>query len=117
MFSKSSYVSEFLTYKQEFNPKIVKSHNVNLINFNGHKALNGTVTYALDLHNFIANLNVIVQKRPKDKAWVLLNITLNCCEFLENINNTKITFPNLLFHQVKEGFKNFPSKCPLPKVI
>lgn len=88
---------------------------MSLIEYKGHKTVNGSAVFAIDIEDYFFNIHISVH-RPKTNPWTLINITLNGCKLMQQTVNKKISLPVLIFNQIIKSLINMPNKCPLKKV-
>ncbi|KNC29903.1 hypothetical protein FF38_01687 [Lucilia cuprina] len=110
---KRPFVLEFHSLDYEYNKERVKIFDMKIVEYQGNSALNATVIFARDINDFYLDLKVLVPKK-KRRPFVLLNMTVNGCEFLNGINNRYLKFAYFIYNQFKQ-FKGFPTKCPVEK--
>lgn len=85
-----------------------------IVNYNNHSALNATVIFSRDIHDFYLDLKALVPK-GKRRPWALINTTVNGCEFFKGIKNKGLNLVNIIYSEFRR-FDGFPTKCPVEKV-
>lgn len=105
---------DLLTLQYHANPEFTKQLDFKLLDYNGHKAINGTFTFRNDVEPS-GNLLITIP-RPKTKPWKLLNVTINFCEFIKNSKSLKMGLHNIVMNAITKSIANFPNKCPFVKV-
>lgn len=107
---------DFFNVQKVFNPEFIEILDFELSDYNGHKALNGTLQLLKDVQQPFVNLLITVQKKSNIKPTKALDITINICQYIENAGGKKTTLQNIIFRQIQESFLNVPKKCPFLKV-
>lgn len=101
--------------EQEVNPETVKKFDLKIIEHNGHRVINGTIIYAIDLMDFTVEIAMLVPRLDKPN-WELLNVTANGCEYIEGRLHNKFNLLYIILQQLQATNSVFPKKCPIEKV-
>lgn len=106
---------DFESFRQEYNPDIIKYADLHLTNGTNRSVINGAVIFNKVIEKFEISFLITSPKR-NGKPWTLLNVTFNGCDFIANNRRKKLNFPYLLLEEMRASTPNFPKKCPMAKV-
>lgn len=95
---------------------MVKYFNLRLVNTKPRNVINGTLMYKNDLDKFDVTFAVICPNR-NGKRWTLMNVTVDGCDLVENSLRKRNKFPYIFLSELRTTNPDFPSKCPIEKVI